>query len=319
MIAVQTLDCYNLYERNDTNSIRLQITMALTSSYLLKKHYDRVILYCDERTAEVLRDSFYTEIRILPNHTLTKYGYGTLSKLYTYSNVEEEYIHFDIDYFLFNKIELGDEIFCAYSETKEKVTDVNFSKAYSGLIDKLKSNYLSFGFNMVDENYAMNMCVFGLPKIYHDVVCEYFKKLDEYTQQHIETIYNTYDKDLPPHWAIEQYLPPQFFLQNNFKIKELREYENYQIRRQLDYIRVYEMKTFSMVGGARIDDIDIKEVLTKYMKKNIGHHLWVSKNVSNVDELLLNVSKEIFPDLYKKINLVLNKHFPKTKKKNTLI
>ena len=102
MIAVQTLDCYNLYKRNDINSIRLQLTMGLLSSYLLCKHYDKVILYCDERTAEILKDSFYTEIRLLPNHILADYGYGTLAKLYTYSNVEEEYIHFDIDYFLFN-------------------------------------------------------------------------------------------------------------------------------------------------------------------------------------------------------------------------
>ncbi len=319
MIAVQTLDCYNLYKRNDIDSIRLQLTMGLLSSYLLKKHYDKVILYCDERTAEVLKDSFYTEIRLLPNHILTKYGYGTLSKLYTYSNVEEEYIHFDIDYFLFKKIELGDEIFCAYSETKEKVTDVNFSKAYSGLIDKLKSNYLSFGFNMVDENYAMNMCVFGVPTTYHNVVCEYFKKLDEYTQQHIETIYNTYDKELPPHWAIEQYLPPQFFLQNGFKIKELREYENYQIRRNIDSIRLYEMKNFSLVGTTRIKDINIREILTNYMNENIGHHLWVSKSVDKVDELLIDITKEMFVEVYDKINSILDKHFPVNKKKSSLI
>ena len=319
MIAVQTLDCYNLYNRNDTNGIRLQLTMALISSYLLKKHYDKVILYCDERTAEVLNDSFYTEIRILPNHTLTKYGYGTLSKLYTYSNVEEEYIHFDIDYFLFKKIELGDEILCAYSETKDKVGDINFNKAYSGLLDKLKSNYFSFGFNMINENYAMNMCVFGLPKTYHNVVCEYFKKLDEYTQQHIETIYNSYDKDLPPHWAIEQYLPPQFFLQNNFKIKELREYENYQIRRNIDSIRLYEMKNFSLIGTARLRDIDIKEIVTKYMNENIGHHVWVSKSVDRVDELLIDISKEMFVKVYDKINFILDTNFPVNKNKKTLI
>jgi len=319
MIAVQTLDCYNLYERNNIDGIRLQLTMGLLSSYLLRKHYDKVILYCDERTAEVLKDSFYTEIRILPNHTLAKYGYGTLSKLYTYSNVEDEYIHFDIDYFLFNKIELDDKILCAHSETKEKVTDINFNKAYNGLLDKLKSNYFDFGFNMVDENYAMNMCVFGLPKIYHNVVSQYFKKLDEYTQQHIETIYNTYDKDLPPHWAIEQYLPPQFFLQNNFKIKELRECENYQIRRSIGVIRIYEMKNFSLIHTARMSGIDIKKVLTKYMNENIGHHLWVSKSVDGIEGLLMIVCNEMFPEVYDKINNILDTNFPTNKNKKTLI
>jgi hypothetical protein len=319
MIAVQTLDCYNLYNRKDINGIRLQLTMALISSYLLKKHYDRVILYCDERTAEVLNDSFYSEIRLLPNHTLTNYGYGTLAKLYTYSNVEEEYIHFDIDYFLFNKIELRDEILCAYSETKDKVTDINFNKAYSGLLDKLKSNYFNFGFNMINENYAMNMCIFGVPSTYHNTICEYFKKLNEYTQKNIEMIYNTYNKDLPPHWAIEQYLPPQFFLENNFKIKELNEYENYQIRRNIDSIRLYEMKNFSLIGTARLKDIDINQILTKYMNENIGHHLWVSKSVDKIEELLIDVSKEMFRELYKKINFVLNTNFLNNKKIKTLL
>ncbi len=319
MIAVQTLDCYTLYKRNDINSIRLQLIMSLISSYLLKKHYDKVVLYCDERTAEILKDSFYTEIRLLPNHTLVKYGYGTLAKLYTYSNVEEEYIHFDIDYFLFQKLELKNKILCSYSETKEKLNEYTFNKAYTGLVDKLKLNYNDFGFNVINENYAMNMCVFGIPKNYHNIVCDYFKKLDEYTQQHIETIYNNYDKDLPPHWAIEQYLPAQFFLENKFKIKELNEFENYQIRRNIDSIRLYEMKNFSLVGSARIKDIDIKSILKKYMSENIGHHLWVSKSVDGLDELLIDIIKEMFIELYEKIDFVLNENFLKNKNNTKLI
>lgn len=319
MIAVQTLNCYNFYKTNDISSLRLQITMSLISSYFLRKHYDKVVLYCDEKTAEILNNSFYTEIRILPNNTLVKHNYGTLAKLFTYSNIEEEYIHFDIDYFLFQKLELKNEILCSYSETKEKLNEYTFNKAYTGLLDKLKLNYNDFGFNVINENYAMNMCVFGIPANYHNTICEYFKKLDEYTQQHIETIYNTYDKDLPPHWAIEQYLPAQFFLENNFKIKELNEYENYQIRRNIDSIRLYEMKNFSLVGSARIKDIDIKSILVKYMSENIGHHLWVSKSVDGLDELLIDTIKEMFIELYEKIDFVLNKNFLKNKKNTKLI
>jgi hypothetical protein len=319
MIAVQTLNLYKYYNDNNNDSIRLQLIMALLSSYLLKKHYDRVILYADKKTADTLKDCYYTEVRILPNNTLIKYEYGTLSKLFTYSNVEEEYIHFDIDYFLFQKLELNDKIICSHSETKEKVKKYIFNKAYGGLIDKLILNYNDFGFDIVNENYAMNMCVFGVPATYHNIICDYFKKLDEYTQENIETIYNTYSKNLPPHWAIEQYIPAQFFLQNNFNIKELNEYENYQIRRYIDYIRLYELKTFSLIGGARIKDINIKEVLTKYMNENIGYHLWVSKSVNGIDELLMDTIKEMFIDLYEKINFVLNKNFLNTKKKNTLI
>lgn len=318
MIAVQTLDCYNLHERNDINSIKLQIIMSLFSSYLLRKHYDKVVLYCDERTADILSDSFYTEIRLLPNHTLVKREWGTLSKLYTYSNIEEEYIHFDIDYFLFNKIELTDELICKHSETKEKVGAIDFTKAYSGLIDKLKINYNEFGFNIINENYVMNMCVFGVPTKYHNIVSDYFKKLNEYTQEHIETIYNTYDKDLPPHWAIEQYIPAQFFLENKLSIKELTEYENYQIRRNGDYIQIYEMKNFSLVGTAKIKDVDMTTILTKYMKETIGHHVWVSKSVSGIDMLLISIAKEMYEDLYDKIMFILNNKLV-TKKNNKLI
>jgi hypothetical protein len=305
MIAAQTLNLYNYYNNDDTYSIRLHLIMSLLSSYLLRKHYDKVILYCDEKTSEILKDSFYTEVRILPNNILTQYGYGTLSKLYSYSNIEEEYIHFDIDYFLFNKLELNDNLICRHSESREKVGESDFNKAYSGLIEKLKINYTDFGFNVINENYVMNMCVFGVPKNHHTLVCNYFKKLNEYTQQNIETIYNTYSKELPPHWAIEQYIPAQFFLENNIIIEELNDYENFQIRKHFDYIRLYEMKNFSLVNSVKLKDVNIKQVLANYMSKNIGHHLWISKNVSNVDELLINVIKEMYPELYKKINLIL--------------
>ena len=319
MIAVQTLNCYNFYETNDIVSIKKQIIMALISSYLLRKHYDKVILYCDERTAKILKDCYYTEIRILPNNILVKCGYGTLAKLFTYSNVEEEYIHIDVDYFLFNKIELKDAIICDHSETKEKVTTKCFNDAYINLIDKLKLNYNDFGFNVINENYAINMCVFGVPKNYHNIVCEYFKKINEYTERNIKDISKKDSFTFTPQYAIEQYIPAQFFLENNFKIIELNEYENYQIKRQFDLIRLYEMKNFSLVSAIKIKDINIKEVLSKYMNENIGHHLWSSKNVSGIDGLLIDVSKEMFTELYEKIMLVLVTNFPNSTKKTTLI
>lgn len=319
MIAVQTLNLRKYYNNEDNYSIKLQLTMSLLSSYLLRKQYDRVILYCDSKTAEILSDSFYTEIRVLPNDILVNYNYGTLSKLFTYSNVEEEYIHFDIDYFLFNKLELKNELICRHSETKEKVGIADFGKAYSGLIDKLKINYSKFGFNIINENYVMNMCVFGVPPSYHKIVTDYFKRLNDYTENNIESIFNTYNIDEPPHWAIEQYLPAQFFLENNFNIRELNEYENYQIRRNADYIQLYEMKNFSLVAGARIKDINIKEVLNNYMNKNIGHHLWISKNVGGIDSLLNLVIKEMFVDLYEKMNDILSNQIISNKKNSTLI
>ena len=314
MLAVQTLNLHKYYNSNDISSIRLQLIMALLSSYLLKKQYDRVILYCDEKTALTLSNSYYNEIRILPNNILVENGYGTLSKLFTYSNVEAEYIHFDIDYFLFNKIELENEIICGYSETREKCGEQQFNLGYSSLIDKLKLNYNEFGFNIINENYAMNVCVFGVPTIYHKPITEYFKRLDEYTQQNIERIVNTYSSEAPPHWAIEQYLPAQFFLENGFKIKELNEYENVLIKGDRGYLRIYEMKEFSNIANFRIEDIDIKKSLSKYMQENVGHHLWISKKVAGMDKLLINIIEEMYPELYEKINSILNIKDTKNKK-----
>jgi hypothetical protein len=57
MIAVQTLNLCKYHSNNDTPSIKLQVIMSLISSYLLRKHYDKVILYCDIQTAEIFKDS----------------------------------------------------------------------------------------------------------------------------------------------------------------------------------------------------------------------------------------------------------------------
>jgi hypothetical protein len=163
------------------------------------------------------------------------------------------------------------------------------------------------------------MCVFGVPKNYHSVVCDYFKKLNEYTETNIETICTNYSFLYTPQFAIEQYIPTQFFLENNFNIKELNEYENYQIERRFDLIKLYEMKNFSLVNSSRIKDINIKKVLTKYMQENIGHHLWNSKRTNSIDNLLLEISKEMFTELYKKIIFILNTNFLNNKKIKTLL
>ena len=305
MIAVQTLNLYTNYNSNNTYAIKLQITMSLISSYLLRKHYDKVILYADEKTAELLYNSYYTEIRILPTDTLIKYGYGTLTKLYTYGNVEEEFIHFDVDYFLFHKIELRNEIICSYSENKEKCGKSSFEAGYSNLIDKLKLNYNEFGFNVINENYAINMCTFGVPKVYHKKVTEYFKKLNEYTQQNIENIFNTYSDLELPQWAIEQYIPVQWFLENEFKIKELNEFDNHRIRGESGYIRIHTADNIKNVANFRIQDVDIKKHLSKYMEENIGHHLWFSKNVNGLTDMLIYVINEMFPEVLLKLNTLL--------------
>jgi hypothetical protein len=309
MIAVQTLNLYKYYDTGETNSIRLQLTMSLISSYLLRKHYDKVILYADKKTAEMLSDSYYTEIRILPTDILVTHGYGTLAKLYTYSHVEEEYIHFDVDYFLFNKIDLQEEILCSYSENREKCGKSSFEAGYSGLIDKLKLNYSELGFNIINENYAMNMCVFGVPKIYHKNISEYFKKLNEHSEKNIEIISKSYSINYPPLWAIEQYIPAQYFLEKEYNIKELNEYDNYDIKGHSGYIRIYNNRTFQNITNFRIKDIDVKTNLSKYMQENTGHHLWNSKHIEGMDNLLMHVSNEMFPELHKTITFILEKHF----------
>ena len=41
------------------------------------------------------------------------------------------------------------------------------------------------------------------------------------------------------------------------------------------------------------------------MKDNIGHHLWFSKNVDGIDDLLMIVINEMYPELESKINIIL--------------
>ena len=55
------------------------------------------------------------------------------------------------------------------------------------------------------------------------------------------------------------------------------------------------------------------------MNENIGHHVWVSKSVDRVDELLIDISKEMFVKVYDKINFILDTNFPVNKNKKTLI
>ena len=308
MIAAQTLNLHKYYKNNNIAAIRLQITMAIMSSFLLKKHYDRVILYADKKTAEILSNTYYTEIRILPTDVLVSYGYGTLAKLYTYSNIEEEFIHFDVDYFLFKKVNLNDEIICSYSENREKCGVSSFEAGYSCLIDKLKVDYQDLGFKIIDEDYAMNMCIFGVPQNYHKSITEYFKKLNEHSEKNIETISNNYTIDYPPLWAIEQYIPAQFFLENNFKINELNDYDNHHIKGQSGYLRIFNVKTHENIANFRIKDVDIKFHLSKYMEENIGHHLWNTKNVEGIDDSLRFVAREMFSELYEVIINILDKN-----------
>jgi hypothetical protein len=282
--------------------------MSLISSYLLRKHYDKVVLYADKKTAEMISDCYYTEIRILPNNILVECGCGTMVKLFTYSDVEEEYIHFDIDYFLFNKINLENEIICGYSETKEKCGKSSFEAHYSSLIDKLKLNHGELGFNVINEDYAMNMCVFGVPKIYHKSITEYFKKLNEHSEKNIGIISKSYSIDNPPLSAIEQYMPAQYFLEKEYKIKELYEFDNYDIKGHSGYIRIYNNRTFHNITNFRIKDIDVKTNLSKYIQENIGYHLWNSKKMEGIDDLLMIVIAEMYPELEIKINSILEKN-----------
>ena len=148
-----------------------------------------------------------------------------------------------------------------------------------------------------------------MPKIYHKSVTEYFKKLNEHSEKNIETISKSYSIDYPPLWAIEQYIPAQFFLENGYNIKELNEYDNHNIKGHSGYIRIYNIKTLENIVNFRIKDVDIKKHLSKYMKENIGHHLWNSKHVEGIDDLLRYVANEMFPELHKKITIILEKHF----------
>jgi hypothetical protein len=50
------------------------------------------------------------------------------------------------------------------------------------------------------------------------------------------------------------------------------------------------------------------------MQENIGHHLWVSKKVAGMNALLINIIEEMYPELYQKLNSILNIKDTKIKK-----
>jgi hypothetical protein len=132
--------------------------------------------------------------------------------------------------------------------------------------------------------------------------------LDEYTQENIERIYNSYSENKPAKWAIEQYIPAQYFLEKGYKIKELNEFDNHHIRGHAGYIRIYNSKNIENIANFRIKDVDVKKSLTKYMQENIGHHLWFSKDVDGMAEMLIYVIGEMYPDASEKVNYILEKN-----------
>lgn len=83
-------------------------SMAL-SCLLLKKHYGRVTLYCNEKVRHLIIDKFgipYDNVVEIPEFMNIYKGCNlwALPKIYTYSLQTEPFIHVDCDWFMFEKL-----------------------------------------------------------------------------------------------------------------------------------------------------------------------------------------------------------------------
>ena len=83
-------------------------SMAI-SCLLLKKHFGRVTLYCNERVRDLIINTFkipYDNVVVIPDFMDDYNGCNlwALPKVYTYSLQNEPFLHVDCDWFMFEKL-----------------------------------------------------------------------------------------------------------------------------------------------------------------------------------------------------------------------
>jgi len=141
--------------------------MAWTLSCLqLKKYYDQVILYADEVSARTFIDVLklpYSEVCCdLDQFNHLPAGLWGLTKIYTYSQQSEPFLHVDGDVFIFKPFEnlllQGGLI----AQNLEIAT-----KEYDGLFEKLESQLITLSVDILEAKkqgesiYAYNAGIFG--------------------------------------------------------------------------------------------------------------------------------------------------------------
>jgi hypothetical protein len=247
--------------------------MSLLSSFLLSKHYNDVILYADNISAEIFKNTYYTNIRIVPENVFDRYD-ATLNKFYAYSDMDTEYIHFDIDYFLFNSNHIQfDEILFAWPESTENIGEYQFQSAYLNVSKKLSAIYKNYP--IVQTNCGTNLSVFGVSNGVVKYVSNHFKNILKTTTDNIHKIGLSTNSPNP---AIEQFISTQFIFEKKYKINWLKKFEQ-RIDWEVDNLNKFE-----------------------------EYHLWKDKHIENIKELLLNQIKDLYPEVFIKYEIVLENY-----------
>ncbi|MFI3297552.1 MAG: DUF6734 family protein [bacterium] len=114
MKAIQTLylysdDCTLESKMSYINPLCCWMSMAL-SCVLLKRHFEKVVLYCNEAAKSIIIDTLhipYDEFVIIPAEAIPRNSTLWASpKIYTYSLQKEPFVHVDNDCFMFDKPEI---------------------------------------------------------------------------------------------------------------------------------------------------------------------------------------------------------------------
>lgn len=302
MVSVQTISNTYLYKTGDSNEISLNLLISLLSSYLLKQHFDKVILFADKESAKLYKDTFYTEIRVIDNSPFTKVGYESFSKLFAYSQMEEEFVHVDLDYFMFkNDIVLNNNIVCAWIDTPEKTNIAAYNSTYNDNVDIFYNNNLFIDFKIVDKNISLNKSVYGVSKeLIYDVSIHYKKFLNEVIQNidKIKELSNNAQS------VIEQHLPIQFFLEKGYKIDCLKDTD---VDIIYPYGKKWQINDLNKTNGPIINNWNNSylEIIKSYIKSHNSYHMLFGKTANNILYSMEIIIKNLYPevwDVYNRIN-----------------
>lgn len=146
------------------------IIYLMTASMLLaRRYYEKVVLYTDKKTANIVRQIGlpYDEI----NDTLldnVKVGTFSIPKLLVYKDQKEPYIHIDLDSFLFKRILFNDKksIYSTFDEGRKLMINTDhgslgfyntYIKYTYELLDNLPNDFVK----KIDFTEVPNMSIFG--------------------------------------------------------------------------------------------------------------------------------------------------------------
>jgi hypothetical protein len=315
MVSVQTLSAINLYTSANNEKINLYLLMALFSSYLLRNHFGKVILYSDNISADILRDSFYTEIRTFETNKLSQHNcYENCYKLISYANTEEEYVHVDIDYFMFKNevINLENNIICAWFDSKDKVGESAYNNCYINSTKLLHTNNLFTNYKISDDGFSLNKSLFAVSKELHNDVTNHYKK---FVKEVIDNIDKLVKLSTNFQSVIEQYLPCQYFIENKYNVLAVKDRDKKLIfGHDNGKWQLHDYDGLN-INGPIFDGWNKKylPIVKEYIDNNSSYHMLLSKETNGILNALEDIVETFYPEVFEKYKLVVKNKNKKLK------